>query len=169
MPNEPIILLAEDREDDILLIRRAFEKANLGNRLNVVRDGEQAVAYLSGQAEYADRSRHPLPDLLLLDLKMPRMDGFEVLKWIRQQPALNPLRVVVLTSSEQIRDVNLAYQLGANSFLVKPLDFDHFVEVAQMLEYWLRMNLAPEQRPPRAIPSTQAPPPARASSSAPPP
>jgi len=144
MRDEPVILLAEDREDDILLIGGAFEKASLGNRLQVVRDGEQAVAYLSGQNGYADRSRHPLPDLLLLDLKMPRLDGFEVLKWIRQQAFLSLLRVIVLTSSAQLRDVKLAYQLGANSFLVKPMDFNHFVDVAQMLEYWLQMTLARE-------------------------
>src|SRR6267143_3130800 len=145
MREEQIILLAEDREDDILLIRRAFEKAGFGNRLQVVRDGEQAVAYLTGQAEYADRTRHPLPDLLLLDLKMPRMDGFEVLKWIRQHPALSLLRVIVLTSSEQIRDVNLAYQLGANSFLVKPLDFENLLELGKAIQqYWLGFNRTAE-------------------------
>jgi len=169
MREEQIILLAEDREDDILLIRRAFEKAGLGNRLQVVRDGEQAVAYLTGQAEYADRTRHPLPDLLLLDLKMPRMDGFEVLKWIREHQAFCLLRVIVLASSGQIRDINLAYELGANSFLVKPLEFDQFVEIATTLKCWVQTSKAPELRPLPAIPSTQAPPPDRLSSSPPPP
>src|SRR5437879_6114874 len=121
MSEYALILIAEDREDDIFVIRRAFEKAHLLNPLQVVRDGEEAIAYLKGEGKFANRGEYPLPELLLLDLKMPRIDGFEVLRWIRQQPGLNALRVVVLTSSEDIRDVNQAYRLGANSFLVKPL------------------------------------------------
>src|SRR5207248_11387786 len=101
--------------------------------------------YLKGDGKYGNRDEHPLPDLLLLDLKMPRMDGFQVLQWLRQQPGLSSLRVVVLTSSEDLRDVNTAYQLGANSFLVKPLEFENFVETGKMLkEYWLRISKAPE-------------------------
>src|SRR5258705_8683596 len=116
MPDQAVILLAEDREDDIALIRKAFARAYVLNPLQVVRDGEEAIAYLSGEGKYSNRAEYPLPDLLLLDLKMPRIDGFEVLKWIREQPGLSALRVVVLTSSEDIRDVNVAYRLGANSF-----------------------------------------------------
>ena len=155
MRDDPIILLAEDREDDVLLICRAFERADRDHRIQVVHDGDQAVAYLAGQAEYADRIRYPFPDLLLLDLKMPRLDGFEVLKWIRQHPVLSPLRVIVLTSSDQIRDVNLAYQLGANAFLVKPVEFEGFVQLVQMLEYWLQMTKAPQV--PGPIPIALAP------------
>jgi CheY-like chemotaxis protein len=117
-----------------------------------VRDGEEAVAYLKGEGRYFDREEYPVPDLLLLDLKMPRMDGFEVLRWIRQQPGLSPLRVVMLTSSEDIRDVNVAYRLGANSFMVKPMDFENVVELGKVLrDYWLKMDKAPEiSRPPRS-------------------
>lgn len=151
MLDTPVILVAEDREDEILLLRRAFKHANILNPLQIVRDGEEAVAYLKGEGRFSNRDEYPLPSLMLLDLKMPRMDGFEVLQWIRRQPTLSSLRVVVLTASEEIRDVNMAYQLGANSFLVKPVDFDNFVDVIETLQgYWLWLSQAPElSRPPR--------------------
>src|SRR2546426_3282265 len=113
MRDQAVILLAEDSETDILLTRRAFAKAKLLNPLHVVRDGVEAIAYLKGDGQYSNRDEYPLPDLLLLDLKMPHKNGLEVLDWIRQQPSLRALRVVVLTSSDQARDVNMAYQLGA--------------------------------------------------------
>jgi len=125
VPETRPILLVEDREDDVFLVRRAFEKAYLLNPLQVVRNGEEAVAYLKGEGTYANRAGYPLPSLILLDLKLPGMDGFDVLRWIRQEPNFGSLPVIVLTSSEQIRDVNRAYQLGANSFLVKPTDFQN--------------------------------------------
>src|SRR5881275_3003138 len=100
MPDQAVILLAEDREDDISLIRKAFAKAYIQNPLHVVRDGEEAIAYLQGEGRYANRDEFPLPALMLLDLKMPKRNGFEVLKWIRQQPGLRTLRVIVLTNSE---------------------------------------------------------------------
>lgn len=157
MPHEQaVILLAEDREDDILLVKRAFDKGDLQNPLFVVRDGEEAISYLSGIGKYSNRSEYPLPDLLLLDLKMPRVDGFEVLRWVREQPGFSALRVVVLTSSDQIRDVNTAYRLGANSFMVKPTDFENVVEMARTLRtYWLQMSKAPElSRGPRKAPKS---------------
>src|SRR5256714_10398929 len=117
-----MILLAEDLEDDILLIRRAFTAAKITTPLFVVRDGDEATAYLSGTGKYANRAEFPLPNLILLDLKMPRLDGFDFLEWLRQQPQLKAIPVIVLTSSEDIADVNRAYALGANSFLVKPLE-----------------------------------------------
>ena len=146
MPHEQaVILLAEDREDDIVLVQRAFAKGEIQNPLFVVRDGEEAIAYLAGDGKYANRAEYPLPDLLLLDLKMPRVDGFEVLQWVRRQPGFSALRIVVLTSSDQIRDVNTAYQLGANSFMVKPTDFENVIEMAKTLRsYWLQMSKAPE-------------------------
>ena len=151
MPDQSVILLAEDREDDILLIRKSFARAYITNPLQVVRDGEELIAYLEGEGKYANRDEYPLPDLLLLDLKMPRKDGFEVLAWIRKHPTLRSLPVVVLTSSENMRDVNNAYQLGANSFLVKPMDFDNFIEMSRFIGgFWLQMNRAPESsRTPR--------------------
>ena len=138
-------MIVEDREDDILLMRKAFEKAALTNPLHIVRTGEEAVAYLRGEGIYANRAEYPLPVLVLLDLKMPRMDGFEVLAWIRQQEGIRGLPVVVLTSSSEIRDVNRAYALGANSFFVKELDFQNTVELSRLLrQYWLHTSLKPE-------------------------
>ena len=145
MADQAVILLAEDREDDILVIRRAFAKGDILNPLHVVRDGEEAIAYLAGEGKYANRSEYPLPELLLLDLSMPRVDGFQVLRWIRQQPGIASLRVVVLTSSDELPDINEAYRLGVNSFLVKPLDFQLFVETSKLIkDYWLRTDRAPE-------------------------
>ena len=111
-----VILLAEDDPNDVLLIERAFQRTHVANSLQVVRDGEEALAYLSGQGPFADRERHPLPVLLLMDLKMPRKSGLEVLEWVRQQPGLKRLPIVVLTSSNQGPDINRAYELGANSY-----------------------------------------------------
>ena len=145
MVETAVILVAEDDENQIVLMRRVFKQARLLNPLQVVRNGEEAIAYLKGEGQYANREEYPLPELLLLDLKMPRKNGFEVLKWVRQQPSLRALRVVVLTSSEEMADVNRAYQLGANSFLVKPADFEQFVSIIQTLQgYWLWMSETPE-------------------------
>lgn len=143
--DQDVILLVEDNEDHVMLIRHGFKHANLVNPLQVVRDGDEAIAYLKGDGKYANRAEYPLPTLILLDLKMPRKNGFEVLEWIRQQPGLNTLRVVVLTTSEEMRDVNRAYGLGANSFLVKPVDFRDFVQLSQAIKgYWLWLSKAPE-------------------------
>lgn len=144
-PDTAVILLVEDREDDVYIIRKAFFTSGLNNPLYVVNDGEQAVAYLMGDAPYSNRSEYPLPDIILLDLKMPRLDGFEVLTWIRKQPGIRGLPVIVLTSSEDLRDVNRAYALGANSFLVKPLDFENSLSLLRMVEkYWIRSCKLPE-------------------------
>ena len=145
MGDEAVILVVEDREDDILIIRKAFKEARLLNPLHVVRNGEEAIDYLRGTGKYWNREEYPLPDLVLLDLKMPRIDGFEVLRWVRQQPTLKAIRIIVLTSSDRINDVTLAYQLGANSFLVKPLSFPDFVQTSKVLKgYWLWMSEQPE-------------------------
>lgn len=140
-----LILLAEDNSTDALMVRRAFTKASLRGTLEVADDGDKAVAYLSGQGPFADRARYPLPVLLLLDLKLPRRSGLEVLAWLRQQPGLRRLPVVVLTSSEESADINRAYDLGANSYLVKPVGFDALLEMVKGLGlYWLVMNEGPE-------------------------
>jgi len=146
-----VILLVEDREDDILLIRRAFKKIDFRNPLQAVRNGEEAVAYLKGEGQFSNRDEHPLPSLILLDLKMPRMDGFEFLTWIKKQPELRHLPVVVLTSSSELRDVNIAYALGASSFLVKPNDFEKYIELNHALhQIWLVYGRSPEaSRAPR--------------------
>ena len=144
MKNDQFILLAEDDENDMLLIQRAFQKAGLKDALKIVRNGEQAIAYLSGYAEYSDRERYPLPFLLLLDLKMPGTDGFEVLQWVRAEPNLKRLLVVVLTSSNLQADVDRAYELGANSYLVKPVEFSEMANMIQRFEaYWTEINRLP--------------------------
>ena len=146
-PKEYVVLLADDDPNDVFLLQRAFQKTNIANPLRVVRDGEEAMAYLSGQDQYADRQRHPLPVLLLLDLKMPRKSGFEVLRWLRQQAGLKRLPVVVLTSSNQSPDINKAFDLGANSYIVKPGGFDSLVEMVKNLNlYWLILNEKPQLR-----------------------
>jgi len=146
-----VILLAEDDEDDILLVLRAFKEAHIVNPLHVVRDGEEVIAYLKGEGIYANRAEYPLPSLLLLDLKMPRINGFEVLQWIRSEPTLRALRVIVLTNSAELPDVNDAYQLGANSFLVKPTDFGNFITLFKSLHaYWLRIDKRAEITRPEA-------------------
>lgn len=150
MQCEPI-LLAEDNEDHVFLIRRAFRQGGLCNPLFVVSDGEQAIAYLKGDGKFANRDEFPLPALLLLDLKMPHKNGFEVLEWVRQQPGLSSLRIVVLTTSEEQRDINRAYQMGANSFLLKPVNIEDFFRLTEAIKgYWMWMSEAPEiQRSPR--------------------
>lgn len=146
---QPFVLIAEDVENDVQLLQRSFQQAGIPVTLHVVADGEECIAYLSGTGKYSHREEHPLPDLLLLDLKMPRVNGFDVLKWVRAQESLSSLRVVVLTSSERIRDINRAYDLGANSFLTKPLNFIDFTNTIQvMLKYWLEQSKKPEiERP----------------------
>lgn len=139
------ILLVEDDPNDALLIQRAFRKANLMNPMKVVEDGEEAVAYLSGRGVYADREEYPLPTLILLDLKLPRKSGLEVLEWMREQPGLKRLPVVVLTSSREAPDINRAYELGANSYLVKPGGFDDLLEMVRTVGmYWMILSEKPE-------------------------
>jgi CheY-like chemotaxis protein len=138
------ILLVEDNPDDVLLMQRAFRKAQIAQPMQIVGDGEAAVAYLAGQPPYDDRHRYPLPSLMLLDLKLPRKSGFEVLAWLRQQPALRRLPVVVLTSSRQTADVTRAYDLSVNSYLVKPGAPDQLLDLVKALDqYWLTLNEQP--------------------------
>ena len=138
------ILVVEDKSTDVILIRRAFDKAKLANPLQVVSDGDAAVEYLSGVDAYQDRSQFPLPILMLLDLKLPRRTGLEVLEWLRKQETLRRLPVVMLTSSQHDRDINKAYDLGVNSYLVKPVEFDGLLEMLKTVNmYWLMMNERP--------------------------
>ena len=139
------ILLVEDNPRDVLLIQRAFRKANVTVPLQVVEDGEVAVRYLSGEEPYTDRDRYPLPVLILLDLKLPRKSGAEVLAWLRQQPALKRLPVVVLTSSKEYADINHIYDLGGNAYMVKPVAFDNLVEIVKGLNlHWIILNEKPQ-------------------------
>lgn len=145
MSDQALVLLIEDNEDDVALVRRALSKAKVLNPLQVAHSGEEALEYLVGTGRYANRSEYPLPELILLDLKLPGIDGFQVLRWIRQQPGLKALRVVVLTSSNELHDATLAYQAGANSFLVKPVDFEEFVSITNAIQgYWLWTSKSPE-------------------------
>ena len=155
MLNNEFILLVEDDANDVLLIQRAFQKAGLRQALKVVRDGEQAIAYLSGRGIYSNRDRFPLPFLVLLDLKMPRSDGFEVLRWVREEAQFKRLLIVVLTSSNLQADVDRAYELGANSYLVKPVEFEEMYHLLQRFEiYWSEINRAPSHpAASRAIPT----------------
>jgi CheY-like chemotaxis protein len=138
------ILLAEDSDDDIFLMERAYKKAKLANPLKIVSDGEEALAYLKGDGIYADRKKYPFPALLLLDIKMPRMNGLELLSVIRQDPHLKRLIVVFLTASNLEKDVNLAFDLQANSYLVKPSDTDGMVNtLGAVKDYWLGINQYP--------------------------
>jgi CheY-like chemotaxis protein len=147
--DQAVILLVDDREEDVLLVRLAFQRASLPNPLYIVRDGEEAMSYLSGEGKYGNRAEYPLPDLMLLDLRMPRIDGFQVLQWLRQQPGFGNLPVIVLTSSEYLRDVDQAYKLGANSFMIKPLDFQNFLEMNKYLSGYWRSKPTGAPRDPR--------------------
>jgi len=141
----PTVLLAEDDSNDVLLLQRAIRKANLAVSLQIVGDGAAAIEYLAGEGAYADRGRYPLPTLMLLDLKLPRRSGHEVLAWLRQQPGLGRLPVVVLTSSRQPPDIDRAYDLYVNSYLVKPVapaDLHRMVETLGL--YWLTLNEHPD-------------------------
>jgi DNA-binding response OmpR family regulator len=136
------ILLVEDNEDDADLIAYAFGKAGVENPLVRVGDGDAAVQYLGGTGDYADRRRHPLPALVLLDLKLPRRSGFEVLKTVRgEEGPARHVPIVVLTSSDQTPDVERAYDLGANSYLVKPVNRDALLAMVRALDaYWVKLN-----------------------------
>ena len=138
------VLLVEDSSDDVLLIQRAFRQAKIANPLHILSDGEASLAYLSSQEPYIDRAQHPLPILILLDLKLPRKSGLEVLAWLRAQPLLKRLPVVVLTSSAEQPDIAKAYDLGANSYLTKPVQFNDLLEMVKTLGlYWLLLNEPP--------------------------
>jgi len=140
-----LILAAEDEPVDVMMLKRAFNKAGIAKELRVVGDGDSVLDYLNGDHGYAARDEHPLPVLILLDLKLPRRSGLEVLEWLRQQPRLRRIPVVVLTSSRQNQDVARAYDLGANSYLVKPVDFNALFEMMKTLGlYWLVMNEIPQ-------------------------
>ncbi len=128
------VLLVEDDPNDILLIRRAFQKTSMAAPLQVVHDGDAAVAYLEGQGAYADRGRYPLPILMLLDLKLPRRSGVEVLTWMREHEGLEALPVVALSSSGEPVDILRAYELGARSFYVKPTSFTDLLGLVKVLQ-----------------------------------
>ena len=148
------ILVADDNPHDAFFLKRAFLRAGINAPIQFVDDGEQAVNYLGGISPFSNRDSFPLPNLMFLDLKMPRLDGFGVLRWVRQQPRLCRLPVMVFTSSGEPRDVDLAHELGANAYTVKPAAPDQLLDVVLSVErYWLRHH-----RYPSLTAETQLPP-----------
>jgi two-component system response regulator len=138
------ILLVEDNPDDEILTLRALRKNNIGNEVHVARDGVEALDFLFCQNQYADRDPHDLPQLILLDIKLPKIDGLEVLRRIREDGRTSLLPVVILTSSKEQQDLVEAYRNRANSYMRKPVDFAQFAEAVQQLGlYWLVLNQAP--------------------------
>jgi len=150
------ILLVEDNEDDVFLMKRALKEADILNPLQLAVHGQQAVDYLAGTGEYADRVQYPLPGLIFLDLKLPFKHGLEVLRWIRAQPSLDTILVIVLTSSSEEFDIRQSYYLGARSFLVKPPTPEMLLELMLSLKsYWMKFNEFPET-PGTRMPGSQA-------------
>lgn len=136
------ILLVEDNFLDIELTLDAFREARLGNTIHVARKGQAALDYLFGKGKYANRQAYPLPDMILLDLKLPGIDGHEVLRQVKNTASIKRIPVIILTSSKQEGDRALSYDIGANSYLVKPVSFDGFLKVIQKIgEYWLTLNI----------------------------
>ena len=143
-PDALEILLVEDNPNDLRLTQRALAKAQLGNRIEVARDGEEALNYLFAEGPFAGRRVRETPGLILLDLKLPKIDGIEVLRRIKTDPRTRCIPVVVLTSSKEQSDVVESYQLGVNSYIVKPVDFESFSSAVRELGmYWLLLNRAP--------------------------
>lgn len=153
-----LVLVAEDNPDDALLLRRALDKAGIIARVKIVSDGEEMLLYLQGRGAYANRAASPLPSLIILDLKMPRKSGLEVLEWINENPDVAVVPTIVLSASNLEKDVRAAYNLGANTYFVKPTTFDELVETMRMVEkYWRKaMKVRPDESP--AVPPAKVAP-----------
>lgn len=147
MTTTDLVLVAEDNPDDALLLRRALDKDGIIARVKIVADGEEMLLYLQGLGAYANRSASPLPSLIILDLKMPRMSGLEVLQWINENPDVAVVPTIVLSASNLEKDVRAAYNLGANTYFVKPTTFEELVETMRTVEkYWKKaMKVRPEK------------------------
>ena len=144
MKSRGSFLVAEDDGNDVFFLQRAFQQAKIENPLHIVGDGQEAIDYLSGEGKFSDRSLYPLPHLFILDLKMPRKTGLDVLLWLQEQPELRCLPVLVLSSSAQRTDIERAYELGANAFVVKPASLERRVELAKVIgTFWLEFNEGP--------------------------
>lgn len=144
--NRKVILLVEDNPDDEMLTKRALRKNNIANEIVVAHDGVEALEYLFATGAYEGRDPQEMPQVVLLDLKMPRMNGLDVLRRMRADDRTRLLPVVIFTSSKEERDIVESYNLGANSYIRKPVDFDHFVEaIRQLGMYWLVLNEYPEK------------------------
>jgi len=147
---EQIFLLAEDSENDVFLMQRALQASGIPNPLQVVKDGAEVIAYLSGHNQYQNRSEYPLPAVVLLDLNLPRKNGFEILEWMRTQPTLKRIVVIILTASNRSADADRAYDLGANFYLTKPSKFDDLVKMTKCLHDWLKLIHFPSLNQPKS-------------------
>ena len=150
-----VVLLVEDDPDDVFFLKEAFKNTGMAGALRVARDGEEAIDYLLGRAAHADRALSPAPALVLLDLKLPRKSGLEVLEWRRGVPGMERIPVVVLTSSQSDADLARAYELGANSYLVKPISSEAQLDMVKAIQaYWIALNKLPvtEKTSPSASP-----------------
>ena len=137
MNEQQLILVVDDSEDDVMLMQHAFEAAHFKPKLQTVNDGEEAIAYLKGSGSYLDRSKFPLPTVMLLDLNMPKMGGLEVLRWVKTQPGLKRLSIIVFSASARAEDVVRAFEAGANSYLVKPGSVSSLIAMMCSLRDWL--------------------------------
>lgn len=145
--NEPVILLVEDNSDDEELTRLALKETNVANQLVVVRDGQEALDWLFCSGKHADRAPCLIPSLVLLDLKLPKLNGMEVLQRLRANESTKRLPIVILTSSKEEQDVIRSYDLGANSFIQKPVDYSQFMTAIKQLGiYWMVLNEPPPQK-----------------------
>lgn len=141
------ILLVEDEENDATLLKMAFTKNGIPNPVQWAKDGVEAIAYLNGEGEYADRERHPFPEVLILDLKMPRMSGLELLEWIRHHPEFRVIPTIIMSSSRQDPDIEKAYNLGANTYMIKPTSFNELAKMVKAThEYWA-LSVKPRAKP----------------------
>jgi CheY-like chemotaxis protein len=138
MHRQCTILIVDDDENDIFFVKRAFTEINVHCTFHMLKNGQEAVDYLAGHGEYADREKYPLPMMILMDLKMPIMDGFQVLAWLRGRPGIKVIPTVVFSSSDLPGDITRAYELGANSFMTKSVTYDGLLLKLQTLsQYWL--------------------------------
>lgn len=146
LPHEPLVLAAEDEETDVLLLQMALSKSGFGTKLFVVSDGEEAIEYLNGEGCYADRNAYPMPQLVLLDLKMPRKTGFDVLQWLSERPQFDNLPRIVYSSSSYESDIVRARELRASEYQVKPHSLDEMVQVMRDLQLrWLSPAIHEQQ------------------------
>jgi CheY-like chemotaxis protein len=145
MKANPInILLVEDSRNDIELTLRAFKKSKMKNKVYVVKDGQEALDYMYHRGEYKDKEKAPAPGLILLDIRLPKVDGLDVLKQLKSEPRFRKIPIVMLTTSSRGPDINRSYELGANSYIVKPVTSDKFVETIHKIElYWVVINTLP--------------------------
>lgn len=144
------ILLVEDEENDATLLKMAFKRNNIRNPVQWVQDGLEAIAYLNGEGAYADRARYPFPEVLILDLKMPRMSGLELLSWVREHPEYRVIPTIIMTSSRLERDIENAYTLGANTYMVKPSSFEDLAKMVKLAHDYWAVSTKPKKEPKRS-------------------